>query len=298
MLTWLPPSLRVLKLHALVLPPCALPGPQQLPAAMAAGPGPGSRGAGGGRASGTGCAHERLGSLEEQLCAVAPVAPLPALRELYLSKCKVATLGMLGPCGHLTSLGLINCLSCSGLRPVPAALPALRSLAVVHTVSFEAEHGPAMVAGTGSGGPAAGPAAAGALAGSAACGSRAGGEAGQAAHGVPAASASAVFGAPWAGAVEAGASSSRAGGPVLGAASPPPPPLHVQGFSLPVPSVEWGSDEQVECSSRRVACQRLAAARTKRVVRSAPARPRPRPARGPPALLPMRRWRRWPAAAA
>ena len=43
----------------------------------------------------------------------------------------------------------------------------------------------------------------------------------------------------------------------LGAANPPPPPLHVHGFPLPLPSVEWGSDEQVlEWVGGRAGCWR------------------------------------------
>lgn len=172
LLTWLPSSLKTLKLHSVVLPPCGVPVmdtamalvaglpllpqqhnyrqqtgsfaatgavmplPQTAPPAVSA-----VIACGGGGAATSGGNSYGGGSTAQFLCSLAAVAPLPQLRELYLSKCKVPTLGVLGMCSHLTALGVINCLSCSGMLPIAAAMPALRFLAVTYTLAPEPEHG-------------------------------------------------------------------------------------------------------------------------------------------------------------
>ncbi|KXZ45603.1 hypothetical protein GPECTOR_53g96 [Gonium pectorale] len=196
LLTWLPPSLRVLKLHAMVLPPCAAT------AAAAAAPGAGA-------------------DATELLYGIAPTAPLPRLQELYLSKCKVPTLGVLGVCPQLTSLGVFNCLSCSGMLPVASAMPALCSLALIHTLNPEQDLGP------GGSSPSPVPVAAGGMHhgdnGFAAPGE---------AHGGPN---GAVFG---------GTAAFAAGVPSMAAAATSQAAApNVSG--LPLPPVAWGSDEQV-----------------------------------------------------
>ncbi|GIL69088.1 hypothetical protein Vretifemale_82, partial [Volvox reticuliferus] len=187
LLTWLPTSLRKLKLHSVVLPPCGVPmmaltdiqtgaggitlqplhhklydgGNTAAASGLATAKGMASSSPAatvafafhpqpslgvavpawvGGGGNGT-AATASGGTAAQFLYGVAPVAPLPQLRELYLSKCKVPTLGMLGVCFQLTALGVINCLSCSGMLPVAAAMPALRSLAVIYTLAPEQEHG-------------------------------------------------------------------------------------------------------------------------------------------------------------
>ncbi|KAG2425596.1 hypothetical protein HXX76_013639 [Chlamydomonas incerta] len=305
LLTWLPPSLRVLKLHSVVLPPCGLdsaaaakspgsgaagqsglaatggsssefggggggggplggtvPAPFALPgsrgassrsrsrAAAAAGLLPGSSPmphplAGGGGGGGDGGPHSSLsaGAVAELQYGVAPTAPLPHLRELYLSKCKVPALGVLGVCPQLTSLGVLNCLSCSGALPVAAALPGLRQLAIIHTLSTEQELGPSagggpvgsglpgmasMFPGGGVAGDGRGPAG---PAASAAAGP--GGALLGKAGGLPAALGGGGMEGNGAGPASAGA----------GAAGHGSPAVHVPG--LPLPPVVWGSDEQV-----------------------------------------------------
>eukprot|EP00198_Chlamydomonas_reinhardtii_P011760 XP_001701097.1 predicted protein [Chlamydomonas reinhardtii] len=308
LLTWLPPSLRVLKLHSVVLPPCGLdtaaasspasgaagragpavaadsssdfggggrgssgllagaapvpfapPGPRgtssrsRSRAAAAAGLLPGSSpmphplaaaaaaaASGGSAGVGNGGPHSSLsaGAMAELLYGVAPTAPLPHLRELYLSKCKVPTLGVLGVCPQLTSLGVLNCLSCSGALPVAAALPGLRQLAIIHTLSTEQELGPSAMGGpVGSGLPGM----ASVFPGGAAGGGREPiGTAASAAMAPGAALLGKAGGLP-AGLGGAGMSGNGAG--PAGAAGHGSTAVHVPG--LPLPPVVWGSDEQV-----------------------------------------------------
>lgn len=312
LLTWLPPSLRVLKLHSVVLPPCGLdtaaasspasgaagragpavaadsssdfggggrgssgllagaapvpfapPGPRgtssrsRSRAAAAAGLLPGSSpmphplaaaaaaaASGGSAGVGNGGPHSSLsaGAMAELLYGVAPTAPLPHLRELYLSKCKVPTLGVLGVCPQLTSLGVLNCLSCSGALPVAAALPGLRQLAIIHTLSTEQELGPSAMGGpVGSGLPGM----ASVFPGGAAGGGREPiGTAASAAMAPGAALLGKAGGLP-AGLGGAGMSGNGAG--PAGAAGHGSTAVHVPG--LPLPPVVWGSDEQVRMTA-------------------------------------------------
>ncbi|GLC45695.1 hypothetical protein PLESTF_000472200 [Pleodorina starrii] len=270
LLTWLPTSLTTLKLHSVVLPPCGVPAMAALegeappppqaaapqappPYGLAAAPPP-PGGGGGGAAGSAAAAAASSGSSSSSLMyrCVAPVAPLPQLRELYLSKCKVPTLGVLGVCSQLTSLGVINCLSCSGMLPAPAAMPALRSLAVIYTLTPEQEHGaggmsmpgmpmsnmppPAFAAGLAAagGGPADGLTLHG--------GGGAGGAGLMAAarvYGGGGCAAAAAFGGGGGSAAAAAALHQWPTAALL----PQPPPLHISG--LPLPPVVWGSDEQV-----------------------------------------------------
>ncbi|GLI66930.1 hypothetical protein VaNZ11_010960, partial [Volvox africanus] len=301
LLTWLPTSLRKLKLHSVVLPPCGVPmvaltdvqtgsagislqpahhalyvggsvaAASGLATAMAMAPSALaptasfashpqlSLGAGmpawlGGGGNGT-AAVAGGGAAAQFLYGVAPVAPLPQLRELYLSKCKVPTLGMLGVCSQLTALGVINCLSCSGMLPVTAAMPALRFLAVIYTLAPEQEHG-------GGGGalsnmaPAAFttadpvPAAMTACSGFNGYTSAPGGfTAAAAAAGITVTAG--ALGCNGAGCSTGSADLAGAAATVMAPAAASALPLHVSG--LPLPPVVWGSDEQVAavaaCSS-------------------------------------------------
>ncbi len=268
-LSWLPTSLRTLKLHSVVVPPWGLEGAEGGGAGGAGGRGAGvhgwsaggeaggeaggSAGAGGsgqmggfGGVRGPGGAFGgggQMGGGSEVLLmrGVAATAPLPKLRELYLSKCKVPALGVLGVVPQLTALGLINCLSCSGLLPAAAALPGLRSLAVIHTLTPDQESGPSVVSGAvGSSGlplPAPAPqlpAVVAALKQAAAAGAAGGG--GGAAGSSP----------PAAAALSAAAAAAAASGGVGGSAA--------AGGGLPLPAVVWGSDEQVAAAA---ACRGL-----------------------------------------
>ncbi|PNG99317.1 hypothetical protein TSOC_014907, partial [Tetrabaena socialis] len=149
LLTWLPTSLRSLKLHSVILPPCGVTAATA--AAAAAGPAAPPLRPAGLAAAATAAAAVGGAGATELLYGLAPAAPLPRLTELYLSKCKVPSLGVLGVCPQLTSLGIINCLSCSGLLPAAAALPALRNLALIHTLSLEQELGTGGINGFGGG---------------------------------------------------------------------------------------------------------------------------------------------------
>ncbi|GFR46097.1 hypothetical protein Agub_g7564 [Astrephomene gubernaculifera] len=266
LLTWLPPSLRTLKLHAVVLPPCgglmqwpcspvptgcgssaaaaapAAPQPPPSAAAPAAAtltappsiPGSiiSSSGLSGSCPAAAASSSTHSNGAAELLYGVAPVAPLPRLQELYLSKCKVPALGVLGVCSQLTALGLINCLSCSGLLPAATALPALRSLSLIHTLSTEQEHGPSCSGGAVGGGlntmpPAMYAAAAAAAPAPAATG---GGQNG-----------------PWV--AFPPHATTGAAGPAAAASQSTvlAPALHVPG--LPLPAAVWGSDEQVAAAA-------------------------------------------------
>ncbi|GIL48933.1 hypothetical protein Vafri_5422 [Volvox africanus] len=301
LLTWLPTSLKKLKLHSVVLPPCGVPmvaltdvqtgaagislqpphhalyvsgsaaAASGLAAAMAMAPSAVaattafashpqlSLGAAvpawlGGGGNGT-AAVAAGGTAAQFLYGVAPVAPLPQLRELYLSKCKVPTLGVLGVCSQLTALGVINCLSCSGMLPVAAAMPALRFLAVIYTLAPEQEHG-------GGGGalsnmpPAAFttaepvPAAMTACSGLNGYTSAPGGFIASAAAAGIAVTAG-TFGCSGAGCSTGSADLAGAAAAAMAPAAASALPLHVTG--LPLPPVVWGSDEQVAavaaCSS-------------------------------------------------
>ncbi|EFJ47312.1 hypothetical protein VOLCADRAFT_117847, partial [Volvox carteri f. nagariensis] len=267
LLTWLPSNLRSLKLHSVVLPPCGVPSSSvaAAEAAMAGGAaGPAAAGLPTGWFGGAGCGMDTAATAggecssssnsnnaSQLLYGVAPVAPLPQLRELYLSKCKVPTLGLLGVCSQLTALGVINCLSSSGMMPAAAAMPALRSLAVIYTLPPEQEYGSGGVVLSGMMPPPAfAAAAAAAVAGPfgaaapAASTAAARGGGGGAAAAVPitvASTAAADFGGgggsilAWSGATAAATTAMPA--------AMPQQQQHVPGLLLP--PVVWGSDEQV-----------------------------------------------------
>ncbi|KAG2484602.1 hypothetical protein HYH03_016643 [Edaphochlamys debaryana] len=238
LLTWLPRSLKVLKLHSVILPPCGLPALPPTAALASTAPTAANElfNGGGGGTGGS-------ATPAELLYGVAAVSPLPQLRELYLSKCKVPALGVLGVCPQLTRLGLINCLSCSGAAPAAAALPALRSLAVIHTLSPEQEMGP-----PGTGGPVGTglPPPHGNFAAPPVGGGGAGGGPGP--HppfgmGGPGGPGGGGFPGGPGGFGRRGGAAAAAPAAASAAAPAVTPPLHVPG--LPLPPVQWGSDDQV-----------------------------------------------------